>query len=124
LALNGASWIVSIGLGLALAADGAMKLALSKEQLVLRGAIWADEFGSGTVIFVGMTEWLGALGLILPAALDIQRGLALTAAVAGLILVLLGAAVVHERRREASMIVWNFALLALAVAAVWFRSGY
>jgi hypothetical protein len=124
LALNVVSWIISIGLALVLAADGAMKLALSKEQLALRGAIWADDFGSGTVIFVGMTEWLGGLGMILPAALDIQRWLAFTAAVAGLILVMLGAAVVHARRREPSMIVWNFALLALAVSALWFRSGY
>jgi hypothetical protein len=124
LALNVASWIVSIGLALALAAAGVTKLALSKEQLVLRGAVWADDFGPGTVIFVGMTELLGALGMILPAVLDIPRWLALTAAAAGLIVVLLGAAAVHARRREASLIVLNFALVALAVIAVWFRSSH
>jgi hypothetical protein len=122
--LNVASWIVSIGLALVLAAAGATKLALSKERLVLRGAVWADDFGPGTVVFVGMTELLGALGMILPAVLDIQRWLALTAAAAGLIVVMLGAAVVHARRREASMIVLNSALLALAAIAVWFRSRY
>jgi len=124
LAWNVASWIVSIGLALAFAVLGAMKLALSKEHLVLRGADWADDFGPGTVRFVGMTEVLGALGMILPAVLDIPRWLALTAAAAGLIVVVLGAAAVHARRREASMIALNFALLALAAIAVWFRSSH
>jgi predicted outer membrane lipoprotein len=119
-----ASWIVSIGLALAFAVLGAMKLALSKEQLVLSGADWADDFGPGTVRFVGMTEVLGALGMILPAVPDIPRWLALTAAAAGLIVVVLGAAAVHARRREASMIALNFALLALAAIAVWFRSSH
>ena len=119
MALNVASWIVSIGLALALAAAGVTKLALSKEQLVLRGAVWADDFGPGTVIFVGMTELLGALGMILPAVLDIPPLLARMAATAGLIIVMLGAAVVHARRREPAMIVWNFALLALVAIAVW-----
>ena len=116
--------VVRIGLGLAFAAVGAMKLVVSKEQLVLRGAGWVDDLSSGTVRFVGFTEMVGGLGMILPVVLDVPPSLVRTAAAAGLLIVMLGAAVVHAHRREPAMIVWNLALLALAAIAVWGRSSY
>jgi hypothetical protein len=114
-------WVVSIGLALAFAAAGTMKLVLSKDQLVLRGAAWAADFSSGTVRFVGLTEIVAALGMVLPAVLDTPRWLALTAAAVGLTVVALGAAVIHARLREPAMIVFNLALLGLAALAVWGR---
>lgn len=116
-----ALWVISIGMGVALAAVGAMKLVLSKKRLVLAGAGWVDELGSGTVRFVGATELTGGLALILPPALGIPPQWVLTVGVAGLIVVTLGAAVVHAQRREPGMILLNFALLALAVVALWDR---
>jgi DoxX-like family len=119
--VNMAFWVVSIGMGLAFAAAGAMKLVVSKKQLALHGARWTEDFSSVTVRFVGFTEMMGGLAIIIPAVLDIPPRLALTAGIAGLILVMLGAAVVHVRRREPGMIVLNLALLALAAVAVWGR---
>ena len=90
--------VVRIGLGLAFAAVGAMKLVVSKEQLVLRGAGWVDDLSSGTVRFVGFTEMVGSLGMILPVVLDVPPSLVRTAAAAGLpYIVMLGAAVVGTR---------------------------
>jgi hypothetical protein len=83
-------WIVSAGLALAFAATGAMKLALSKDQLVLRGAAWTADFSLATVRFVGFTEIVAALGMILPAALDMPHWLARTSAAVGLVVALLG----------------------------------
>jgi hypothetical protein len=119
-----ALWVVSISMGLALIAAGAMKLVISKKHLVLRGAGWVEDFSSGTVRFVGFTELVGGLAILLPAVLDIPSRLALTAGTAGLIVVMLGAAVVHARRRELGMIVLNFALLALAAVAVLGRPNH
>jgi hypothetical protein len=119
-----ALWVVSIIMGLALIAAGAMKLVISKKHLVLRGAGWVEDFSSGTVRFVGFTEMVGGLAILLPAVLDIPSRLALTAGTAGLIVVMLGAAVVHARRRELGMIVLNFALLALAAVAVLGRPNH
>lgn len=118
-----ALWLVSIGMGLAFIAVGAMKLLVSKEQLVQRGAGWVCDFSSGTVRFVAFTEMVGGLGMIVPVLLGSPAWLALTAAAAGLIVVVIGAAVIHARRREPVMIVWNSALMALAAMAVWGRSG-
>jgi hypothetical protein len=114
-------WVVSAGLALAFAAAGAMKLVLSKDQLVRRGAAWTANFGTGTVKFAGFTEIVAAAGMILPAVLDFPHVLARVAAAVGLIVATLGAAVIHGRLREPAMIVLNLALLALAWAAVWGR---
>jgi hypothetical protein len=122
--VNVALWVVSIGMGLAFAADGAMKLVVSKKRLALRGGSWVDDFSSGRVIFVSLTEITGGLAIVLPAALGIPSRLAATAGTAGLIVVMLGAAVVHARRREPGMIVLNLALLALTAAALWERPSY
>jgi hypothetical protein len=116
--------VIRIGLGLAFAAVGAMKLVVSKEQLALRGAGWVDNLSSGTVRFVGLTEIAGGLGMTLPVILDVPPSSVRTAAAAGLLIVMLGAAVVHARRREPAMIAWNLALLAVAAIAVWSRSSY
>jgi hypothetical protein len=117
-----AFWVVSIGMGLAIAAVGATKLVVPKEQLALRGAGWVDTLSPGTVRFAGLTEVAGGLAMILPPVLDIPASLARTAAIAGLLTVAVGAAAVHAHRREPAMMVWNFALLAVAATAIWNRS--
>ena len=117
-------WVVSIGMGLAFVASGAMKLVVSKRSLALWGASWVDDFSSGTVTFVGLTEIAGGLAIIVPVALGIPFRLAAAAGTAGLIVVMLGAAVVHARRREPGMIALNLALLALTAAALWDRTNY
>ncbi|BBX62708.1 hypothetical protein MSAS_18820 [Mycobacterium saskatchewanense] len=116
-----ALWVFSMGLAAAFAAAGATKLVLSKNELVLRGASWVGDFTLGTVRLVGLTEVLAALGMTLPVFLNIPEGWALAAGVAGLIVVSLGAAVIHARRREPVMIAMNVVLLALAVMSVWGR---
>jgi hypothetical protein len=121
--VNVALWFVSIAMGLAFAGAGVMKLVLSKKRLV-RGASWIEDFSSGTVRFVGLTEMMGGAAIILPAVTNIPSRLVLPAGIAGLIVVMLGAAVVHARRREPGMIVLNLVLLALATATLWGRPSY
>lgn len=72
---------------------------------------------------------LAAIGLILPAVLDIIPVLVPLAAV-GLVLLLVGAAITHARRKESSaivtnlvLIVTNLVLIVLAGAVVWGRFG-
>jgi uncharacterized membrane protein YphA (DoxX/SURF4 family) len=118
-----ALWVVSIGIGVALVTSGAMKLVISKRRPGTAGASWVDDFSWSTVILVGLTEMTGGLLIILPAVLDIPSRLAVTAGTAGLIVVMLGAAVVHARRREPGMIALNLALLAFAAVVIWDRSS-
>lgn len=67
-------------------------------------------------------EVLGAIGLILPAAVDIAPALAPVAAI-GLAVVMVGAAVTHGRRGETKNVAVNAVLLALALVVAWGRFG-
>jgi hypothetical protein len=114
-------WVFSVGMGLIFAASGVIKLVVPKKRLALRGSGWVDDFSAGTVIFVGLTETIGGLAMLPPAVLGISAQFAVTVGIAGVIVVLLGAAVIHARRREPGMITMNFALLAMTALAVWKR---
>lgn len=92
-------WILNGVLALAFAGAGAMKLLRSPADLKEAGMGWVDDVGPGAVRFVGLVEVLGAVGLILPRALDVAPVLTPLAAV-GLAATMAGAIVVHVRRSE------------------------
>ncbi|MBT0772591.1 DoxX family protein [Kineosporia sp. J2-2] len=92
-------WVVAALLAAAFAAAGAMKLAQPRAKLIESGMGWAGDFGDGQVKLIGLVEVLGAIGLILPAALGIVPVLTPLAA-AGLFVTMVVAVVVHLRRGE------------------------
>jgi hypothetical protein len=116
--LNVAFWVVSTAVALVFAASGAIKLLIPKRILALRGSGWVNDFSSGTVIFVGLTEIIGGLAMLVPPVLKISSPSAVKVGTAGLIIVMLGAAVVHARRREPGMILLNLGLLAVTAVAI------
>jgi hypothetical protein len=79
--MNVALWIITGLLAVAFLASGAMKLAQPKEKLAAFGMGWVEDFSAGTVKAIGTLEVLAAVGLILPAALDIAPVLVPLAAV-------------------------------------------
>jgi uncharacterized membrane protein YphA (DoxX/SURF4 family) len=119
--MNIALWIIAGLLAVAFLASGAMKLTQPKEKLASRFG-WVEDFSAGTVKAIGTLEVLAAVGLILPAALDIAPVLVPLAAV-GLLVLMVGASITHLRRHEAQMIASPMAVLALAVVVVWGRFG-
>src|ERR1700761_2492395 len=118
--MNLALWIVAIILAAGFAASGLMKLLVPKGKLVNVGQGWAPGFSATSIRLIGVAEVLGAAGLILPAVTHIAPILIPLAAI-GLVLVMLGAAVVHARRKETMNIAVNVVLLALAVFVAWGR---
>lgn len=118
--MNLALWIVAIVLAVGFAASGLMKLLVPKDKLVEFGQGWAQDVSKSAIRLIGVAELLGAAGLILPAVTHIAPILVPLAAI-GLILVMVGAAVVHGRRGEALNIVVNLLLLALAAFVAWGR---
>ncbi len=120
--MNIALWSIAGLLAVASLASGAMKLARPKEKLAALGMGWVEDSSAGTVKAIGTLEVLAAVGLILPAALDIAPVLVPLAAV-GLVLLMAGAIITHLRRHEARVIASPIALLALAVLVAWGRFG-
>ncbi|HEY0360500.1 MAG TPA: DoxX family protein [Mycobacteriales bacterium] len=119
--MNVVLWIVAALLAVAFGAAGLMKLTRPKAKLAATMA-YVEDFSGGAVKAIGALELLAALGLILPAVTGIAPVLVPLAAV-GLVIVMIGAAVVHARRGENQMIVTNVVLLVLAAVVAWGRFG-
>jgi uncharacterized membrane protein YphA (DoxX/SURF4 family) len=120
--MNLALWIIAIILAVVFGASGLMKLVVPKEKLVGAGQGWAQDVSPTNIRLIGVAEVLGALGLILPAALNIAPILVPLAAV-GLAFVMVGAAVTHARRKEVPNVAVNAVLLVLALVVAWGRLG-
>jgi uncharacterized membrane protein YphA (DoxX/SURF4 family) len=117
-----AIWIAQVVLASVFAFAGALKLTQPREKLVSLGQGWVEDFDDRRVKSIGVLEVLTAIGLILPAALDIAPTLTAVAAV-GAILLMVGAAATHVRRREFDRLPLNVALAALAVFVAAMRFG-
>ena len=92
--MNIALWIISGLLAAGFLASGATKLTQPKEKLVASTGVLED-FSAGSIKAIGILEILAAVGLILPAALDIAPVLVPLAA-GGLVLLMAGA--IHHAR--------------------------
>lgn len=117
--MNVILWIVAGVLAALFLLAGAMKALTPREQLAQKMG-WVNDYPAGAVKFVGVVEVLGALGLVLPAALDIAPVLTPLAA-AGLAVTMVLAAVVHVRRKEqGALVCFVLFLLAFFVAVMRF----
>jgi hypothetical protein len=120
--VNVALWIITGLLAVAVLGAGVMKVARTKDQLAASGMAWVEDFSAGTVRLIGALEILAAIGLILPALLDIAPIFVPLAAL-GLVIVMIGAVVVHVRRKEVPTMAPSVVLLVLAAIVVWGRFG-
>jgi uncharacterized membrane protein YphA (DoxX/SURF4 family) len=120
--MNLALWIVAIVLAAVFVGSGLMKELVPKEKLVTSGQGWAQDFSSTNIRLIGLAEILGAIGLVVPAAVHIAPILVPLAAT-GLVLVMVGAAIVHARRNEPMNVAVNLVLITLAVFVAWGRFG-
>jgi uncharacterized membrane protein YphA (DoxX/SURF4 family) len=119
--MNAFLWVLQIVLALMFAMAGVMKATQPKEKLAEK-LPWVEDFSPSTVRFIGIVELLGAIGLGLPAALDIAPVLTPVAAT-GLAVVMALAMLTHRRRREPRAIAFNAVLLVAAVVIASGRFG-
>jgi uncharacterized membrane protein YphA (DoxX/SURF4 family) len=120
--MNIALWIIAGLLAVAFLAGGAMKLLQPKEKLAASGMKFAEDFSDNGVKAIGAVEVLAAIGLTLPAIVNIAPILVPVAAV-GVVLLMIGAMIVHGRRNETQQIASNVIVLVLAVIVAWGRFG-
>ena len=119
-----ALWITAGLLAAAYLFSGGGKLILSKDKIRSMGshARWVDDFSPGALKVIGTFEVLGAVGLILPAVLDIAPVLVPLAAL-GLVMIMVGAVITRIRRREFKFMIADIVYLLLAGFVGWGRFG-
>lgn len=120
--MHTALWIVASVLAVAFFAVGAMKLIQPRAKLADAGMTYVEDFSDHTVKLIGALEILAAIGLIVPALLDLATILVPLAAT-GLAVVMIGAITVHARRSETQSIALNLVLGGLVVFVAWGRFG-
>ena len=106
-------WIVAGVLAAMFLLAGVMKITQPKEQLV-KTMQWAVTWSKPQLAALGAVEALGAIGLILPRALNIAPVLTPIAAV-GCAVVMAGATVVHTRMKDYKGLGMPVVLLILAI---------
>jgi putative oxidoreductase len=119
-ALNITLWVAQLLLAAMFLMAGFTKLSTPIEELVAAQP-WAAGLPPLLIRFIGLSETLGALGLLLPSALRIHPKLTVWAA--GGLVALMGCALAfHVSRGEFSAIIVNVILAGLAVFVAWGRS--
>jgi putative oxidoreductase len=111
--MNTALWIAQSLLAAMYGMAGIMKMfqtARAKEQLP-----WAKNRSDQFVRFVGTSELLGALGLILPALTGVLPWLTPLAAIGLLVIQLLAIFTEHLPKKEYNVIPVNVVLIAISV---------
>src|SRR3954447_25114340 len=113
--MNILAWVLAGLLAALYLAAGTTKLLQSKEKLLATGNMnWVEELDGSQIKGIAVLELLGAVGLVLPWALDIAPVLTPIAAV-GLAAIQAGAIRTHLRRGEKQVLALNVVLLVLAV---------
>jgi putative oxidoreductase len=116
--LNIVLWIVQVILAAAFGMAGFMKITVPIAELAASGMTFVNKFSSIIVRLIGVIELLGALGLILPAALRIKPVLTPLAAL-GFSLIMCFAALYHLSHQES--ILPNVVLFFAAFFVMWGR---
>ena len=86
-------WIIQILLALVFLFAGGTKLFIPAEKLQAQAPPGAIHFPGWFLVFIGVCEVLGAIGLVLPGLTRTRKGLTALAAV-GLTIIMIGAVVV------------------------------
>ena len=115
-------WIAAGLLALVALAGGISKTFLPKEKLDAHPASWTPGASTGFVKTLGILELLAAVGLILPAVVDIAPVMVPVTAACWVVL-MIGAMITHGRLGQVKLVLLTFGYLLLAAFVAWGRFG-
>jgi uncharacterized membrane protein YphA (DoxX/SURF4 family) len=108
--------IAFLGTGLTRLRDDRLTYARARPPMTS----YAEDLSDRTYKTIGVLEVLGAIGLVLPRLLGIAPVLTPLAAL-GFVGLMIGAIITHLRRGERQLIIFNIALMLLALFVFWGR---
>jgi uncharacterized membrane protein YphA (DoxX/SURF4 family) len=100
--INVALWVLQTVLAFGFVFGGLSKIVQPKEKLVEKFRwFWVNDFSASAVKLIGIAEVAGGIGIVVPTLLNIVPVLTPIAGVS-LAILMLGALVIHLRRKENS----------------------
>jgi hypothetical protein len=118
-----ALWIAAGLLAAVALAGGISKTFVPKAKLAAaHGGEWTAGASAGFVKTLGVLELLAAVGLILPAMVDVAPVMVPVTAVCW-VLLMIGAMITHGRLGQFKLVMLNLGYLALAAFIAWGRFG-
>ncbi|MEO3748238.1 DoxX family protein [Plantactinospora sp. B5E13] len=119
--MNVALWIATGLLAAVSLTGGITKVFVARERLAaLNGGEWTRHASVGFIKTIGVLELLAAVGLVLPAVLDIAPFMVPVTAVCW-VLLMVGAAIIHVRLGQLRLVMVNLGYVALAAFIAWGR---
>jgi VIT1/CCC1 family predicted Fe2+/Mn2+ transporter len=120
--MNTTLWIIAGVVAAGFVAGGTALLLLPREKYRALGANqhWVDDFGTGHLKAIGTLKLIGAIGLILPAAVGVAP-LLVPIAACGLTLFMAGAATTRFRRGEWGYMAGDIVFIAVFAFLAWGR---
>jgi|SRR5690606_4240337 uncharacterized membrane protein YphA (DoxX/SURF4 family) len=119
--MNIALWIAQVLLAALFGMAGQMKAFTPDKVRATPQMAWAHDKTDGYIRFVGVSELLGAIGLILPMITGILPWLTVLAAIGLALIQTLAIFTVHIPKKEYQVIPVNIVLVALALFVVFGR---
>ena len=121
--MNTALWIIQGLLAAMFLFAGITKATQPREKL-LKQFPWAEDMSLGTVRFIGVSELLGAIGLIVPWLTGILPVLTPVSAAGFCVIMVLATNVVHMKKKEYQGVAINIVIFLLAAFVAYGRFCY
>lgn len=115
-------WVVAWALAALFLMVGFVKLTRTREELLAQME-WVEEVKPRTIKIIGVLEILAAVALVIPPLLGVAVFLTPLAA-AGIVFLMLGAGMLHQRRHENSMLLMNLIIAMMGTFVAVGRSSW
>ena len=120
--MNTLLWILQIVLAIVFAGAGLVMLVKTRVDLSKMFGDWVDKVPAPLLKLLGLAELAAAVGLVLPPLVGVFPLLTALAA-AGLVIVMIGAIVIHAGRSEYQNVALNLTFAAMAGVIAFARLG-
>jgi len=121
--VNTMLWVAQSLLAALFLFSGVMKSTQSEQKLVASGQTGVEGLPRSLIRFIGISEILGAAGLVLPLLSDVMPVLTPLAAI-GLGLIMILAAILHYRRDEKRTALQNLSILLVCLFVAYGRRRF
>ena len=112
--MNTLLWVLQFLMAVTFLIPGIYKLIFSEEKLVAKGMTGAEGLSLPLIRFIGISEILGAIGIILPMLLNILPVLTIVSAI-GFALIMIPATIISYKRHEYKKIFINATIFLICI---------